>query len=291
MARFRLRVAMLLPALVLAFLPLVATSGSVGAASQLTVDPYEGAAGTQFTIRATGFTAGVTYNVIVTGPSGKETGRGTVKADAQGVVSANYDSTGDSPGSYKVEVIAGAQFARGSFTVTGGGAQCFAATGKCIQGRFRTYWNANGGLEINGYPISDEFQETLEDGRQYTVQYFERVRLEYHPENPAPYDVLLGQFGRILYQADRAVAPKEGYTYFPQTGHNVGGSFISYWYAKGGLEQFGYPISEEFTMRLEDGNLYVVQYFERARFEYHPENTEPYRVLLGQFGRQILDGR
>jgi hypothetical protein len=39
---------------------------------------------------------------------------------------------------------------------------------------------------------------------------------------------------------------------------------------------------------LEDGNVYTVQYFERARFEYHPENAPPYDVLLGQFGRQIL---
>jgi hypothetical protein len=31
-----------------------------------------------------------------------------------------------------------------------------------------------------------------------------------------------------------------------------------------------------------------VQYFERARFEHHPENAPPYDVLLGQFGRSIL---
>jgi hypothetical protein len=34
-----------------------------------------------------------------------------------------------------------------------------------------------------------------------------------------------------------------------------------------------------------------VQYFERARFEYHPENPAPYDILLGQFGRQILGSR
>jgi hypothetical protein len=31
-----------------------------------------------------------------------------------------------------------------------------------------------------------------------------------------------------------------------------------------------------------------VQYFERARFEHHPENSAPNDVLLGQFGRRIL---
>ena len=31
-----------------------------------------------------------------------------------------------------------------------------------------------------------------------------------------------------------------------------------------------------------------MQYFERARFEHHPENQPPYDILLGQFGRRIL---
>jgi hypothetical protein len=56
------------------------------------------------------------------------------------------------------------------------------------------------------------------------------------------------------------------------------------------LAQFGFPVSEEFTERLEDGQQYTVQYFERARFEYHPEYAgTPYEVLLGQFGRAIMD--
>ena len=31
-----------------------------------------------------------------------------------------------------------------------------------------------------------------------------------------------------------------------------------------------------------------MQYFEQVRFEHHPENSPPYDVLLGQFGRRIL---
>lgn len=39
--------------------------------------------------------------------------------------------------------------------------------------------------------------ETLVEGQPpYLVQYFERTRLDYHPANAAPNDVLLGQFGR-----------------------------------------------------------------------------------------------
>ncbi len=180
---------------------------------------------------------------------------------------------------------------------------CFAETGRCIRGRFLDYWLINGGLARNGYPLSEEFRETLEDGREYTVQYFERVRLELHPENQPPYDVLLGHFGRRvlsaayagirdyrLYQRDTApVEPKPGHTYFPETGHNLGGRFLDYWLANGGLAQFGYPLTDERWDRLEDGKGYVTQYFERARFEYHPEYAgTPYEVLLGQFGREIL---
>jgi len=171
-------------------------------------------------------------------------------------------------------------------------AQCFAATGHCLQGRFLTYWQGHGGLAINGYPLGDEFTETLEDGRPYTVQYFERVRLEYHPENANPqYQVLLGQFGRRIHPADPPALPAPGTRYFTETGHNLGGSFQRYWEANGGLAQFGYPLTDEFKEQLADGNTYTVQYFERARFEYHPENSPPYDVLLGQFGRQILGNR
>lgn len=157
---------------------------------------------------------------------------------------------------------------------------CFPETGFCARGRFLDYWQQHGGLARNGYPLSDERQELLADGNTDTVQYFERVRMEYHPENPPPDDVLLGLFGqRVLrqrfdydpigYQATIASAPPvEGQTYFPETGHNLGGGFRDYWQANGGLAQFGYPITEEFEEYLPVvPPRHRVQYFERARLE------------------------
>jgi hypothetical protein len=168
--------------------------------------------------------------------------------------------------------------------------QCSPQTGKCVEGRFLAYWNAHGGLAINGYPLSDERQEKLEDGQYYAVQWFERVRMEYHPENADPqYQVLLGQFGRSIHPADPPAAEQPGATYFAATGHNVAGRFLAYWEQNGGLAQFGYPLSEVFHETLENGQAYDVQYFERARFEYHPENAAPSDVLLGQFGRRLLN--
>ena len=182
--------------------------------------------------------------------------------------------------------------------------RCFAETGKCARGPFLAYWQAHGGLALNGYPLTDERLEVLEHGNTYIEQYFERIRMEYHPENTPPYDVLLGQFGRRVlrdqfgvevarYQAAVTAAqpdPRAGpleQVYFAETSHNVGGNFLAYWRQHGGLAQFGYPLTEVFTQHLAGGS-YQVQYFERARFEAHPENAAPSDVLLGQFGRDIL---
>ena len=133
---------------------------------------------------------------------------------------------------------------------------------------------------------------TLEDNQPYLIQYFERTRLEYHSELAAPYDVQFGQLGRrilagVANAPVAAVAQREGAAFFPETGHNVAADIIAYWAANGALAQFGYPLTEEFTQRLEDGKEYQVQYFERARIERHPNNPDPYKFQLGQFGRTV----
>jgi len=171
---------------------------------------------------------------------------------------------------------------------------CFQETGQCIDEPFLTYWQEHGGLAINGFPLTGAYTERIGD-KPYTVQYFERVRLELHPENPAPFNILLGQFGRNLYLTDpgqpktNGASQKPGARFFAETNHNLGGKFLAYWDATGALAQFGFPISEELLETLEDGKTYTVQYFERARFELHPENPAPYDVLLGQFGRRIIN--
>jgi subtilisin family serine protease len=81
--------------------------------------------------------------------------------------------------------------------------------------------------------------------------------------------------------------------YFPQTGHTLGNAFLRYWQKHGGLELFGFPISEEFTeISPVDGKPYMVQYFERNRFEYHPEHAgTDFEVLLGLLGNDVTRGR
>jgi hypothetical protein len=78
----------------------------------------------------------------------------------------------------------------------------FPETGKTVCGRFLQYWQQNGGLAQQGFPISDEFTEVSDlNGQSYTVQYFERAVFEKHPENAPPFDVLLSQLGTFRFRA------------------------------------------------------------------------------------------
>lgn len=79
--------------------------------------------------------------------------------------------------------------------------RAFSQTGKTVSGAFLDYWNKNGGLAQQGYPISNVMQEVSDlNGKPYQVQYFERAVFEQHPENKPPYDVLLSQLGTFRYK-------------------------------------------------------------------------------------------
>lgn len=174
----------------------------------------------------------------------------------------------------------------------------FPETGFTLSGEFLAFWERNGGLATFGYPLTSAFnEESLTDGRVYRVQYFERQRFELHPENNPPYNVLIGLMsyetlpGEALPPPRAAPVDRAGCTYVEPTGHNVCDRFLTYWQQTGGLTIYGYPISEPYRATLEDGQEHLIQYFERARFEWHPENNRPYDVLLGQLGREVLNAR
>jgi VanW like protein len=170
------------------------------------------------------------------------------------------------------------------------------ATGHNIGRAIKRFYETHGGLTIFGLPLTELIEQ---DGMQ--VQYFERARFELHPELPAPHYVSLTLVGSLLTKdrADAAFRPvsaeagPSARTIFPATGHTLGGAFSEFWLRNGQLPVFGYPISEEFSeVNASDGKPYLVQYFERARFEYHPEYAgTPYEVLLGQLGDEYARAR
>ena len=162
-----------------------------------------------------------------------------------------------------------------------------------LRGTFLRYWTTHGGLAIFGYPLTEEFQEANPaDGKTYTVQYFERNRFELHPEFAGtPAEVLLGLLGvertqGRTFPVGAPIAADATHRWFPEVQHSLSGSFLQYWTAHGGLALFGYPISEPFEeVNPTDGKIYTVQYFERNRFEAHPEYAgTPAEVLLGLLG-------
>lgn len=165
-------------------------------------------------------------------------------------------------------------------------------TGFKPSGTFAPYWQNKGGLELFGYPISGErLEKSPTDGKTYIVQWFERARMEYHPEYAGTdYEILLGLLGSQVAgnRAFPRIAPPPGVEAVctEQTGHCVSGRFLERW-RKLGVAIIGLPLSDQFEERGTDGKLYTVQYFERARMEYHPENRQPFDVLLGLLGRHL----
>ncbi len=175
----------------------------------------------------------------------------------------------------------------------------FPETGYSVGYSFLRYWLANGGDRIFGYPLTND---TVDGPSMQVVQYFERTRFESHPEaTGGPGVVQLSNVGRIVTagRTDPPFFPQPlvptgpTRTYFVQTQHVISGSFKQFWERYGGVAVFGYPISEEaIEPSPTDGQVYTVQYFERARMEYHPEVGDTVNsIVLGQLGRQILQGQ
>jgi hypothetical protein len=170
----------------------------------------------------------------------------------------------------------------------------YPQTGHNVGMQIKQYFDANGGLDIFGLPLTELFV----DGSGRQVQYFERARFELNPAAPPNQRLGLTRLGAILTEgrsepafAWLAASPDPARDFFPQSGHSLGGAFRWFWQTHNGLGGFGYPISEEFQeWNPTAGKVYLVQYFERARFEYHPENAgTPYEVLLSPLGRQLLE--
>jgi hypothetical protein len=186
------------------------------------------------------------------------------------------------------------------------GGRFYPATGHTLAPQFLNFFDHHGDVPLFGYPIGEAH---MEGG--YLVQWTERQRLEWHPENSGTqYEVLLGLLGQELthgldgprfsiqhaegsgqqtldnrQSAAHCSPPSANCVFFPETGQSVAEPFLSYWRDNGGLEIFGYPISTLFT----DDHGLQVQWFQRTRIEYHPELSTEKAVLLGHLGYEALD--
>jgi hypothetical protein len=187
---------------------------------------------------------------------------------------------------------------------------CFQQVPDCISGRFAQYWQDNGGLAVFGLPLSAAAKQRTGEGPvTYLVQFFERARFELHPKEPKPYDVLLSRLGVDSLAAqgrDWQTFPKGDPAaphHFAETGHAIAPQFWGFWSTNGlefdgnkraksfneSLALFGMPVSEPQMEPSSDGKMYLTQWYERARFEHHPENAGTrYEVLLGLLGADLV---
>lgn len=167
----------------------------------------------------------------------------------------------------------------------GGQSVYFDETGHNVRHGFLKYFNARGGLAAFGLPLTEEF---VEGGR--TVQYFERARFEYHPELAGtPYETQLGLLNDALtaprrpFAGDTPFPNVPQHRYFPETGHSVHFGFLQFWETQGGLDRFGYPISQEVV---EHGR--IVQHFQRARLEWDPAAPPGQQVQIANVGSEYM---
>ena len=164
----------------------------------------------------------------------------------------------------------------------------FDQTGHNVRHGFLKYFNENGGHTTFGLPLTEEFVE-----RGWTVQYFERARMEFHPEHVGTrYEVQLGLINDELtatrrpFAGDAPFPSVPQHRFFPETGHSVHFAFLKFWETRGALDRFGFPLSQEVN---ENGR--TVQHFQRARLEWVPEAPEGQRVQLAAVGTELLRAR
>lgn len=161
-------------------------------------------------------------------------------------------------------------------------AEFFPETGHHVRGDFlHFYRNVRDPGLVFGYPITEQI--TSKDGK--IVQYFQRARFELRAELPENQRVQLTAVGQTLYRSTNELTfdNLSGCEFFP-TGFSVCLAFLDFYKANGGVSQFGNPIS---PFELHD-NL-IVQYFERARFEWRADRPEGQRVVLSDLGRLYFD--
>ncbi|RPI94126.1 MAG: hypothetical protein EHM40_07640 [Chloroflexi bacterium] len=160
--------------------------------------------------------------------------------------------------------------------------QFFPETGHNIKGDFlRFYTSVRDPKMIFGYPITEQIASR--DGK--TVQYFQRARFELRADLPESQRVQLTPLGQATYQAREQLPLNDsaGCEMF-STGFTVCFAFLDFFNANGGTAQFGNPISPfEFHENL------IVQYFEKARFEWRADRPEGQRVVLTDLGRLYFD--
>ncbi len=123
-----------------------------------------------------------------------------------------------------------------------------------------------------------------------------RVRVAALGGRPAVYIILLVALGISLLPVAFAPQDVPRTRFFRETGFRVEGRFLDAWESAGTYQDSiainGFPISDAHDeVNPTDGKTYQVQWFQRARYEAHPEKTPPDDVQFGLLGVEATQGR
>ncbi|MGB0388456.1 MAG: hypothetical protein ACPGWR_26860 [Ardenticatenaceae bacterium] len=166
-----------------------------------------------------------------------------------------------------------------------------APTGYAVSGEWLEFFRGNGDVDYIGYPRSPVMVDPL-NGKQ-CVQYFQRIVLEWHPENEPAFRLQRRLLAQDLID-EPAETPSEAeepnsedYWYFPKGpngfGHAVSNivtaadgteiniGFKEYFDTHGKENAFGYPMAPPKRQVAADGSEQWTQRFQAAVFEYHPQ--------------------
>ena len=183
----------------------------------------------------------------------------------------------------------------------------------CLTGDIQKFWQTNNGMQLFGVPIDNESAHRYIH-EAYHIQNFERARIEYRFGQRKPYNFQLGLIGTEwldrykselspLLPTDEASlqGTHSSCVALPNAQYTVCGVFRTFYQSHGlqfdtlafftnaeNLALLGLPLTP--AMRwTRNGQMYIVQLFERARLEYHPENSSNNRVMLGRINAEIRE--
>jgi len=165
--------------------------------------------------------------------------------------------------------------------------QYFPETGHFVNGEIlKEFRKASDPIAVYGFPLTDTFSRP---GDTLQYQYFERALFILDPNNTQGTQVRRLPIGKILYPNDSTPSYNPistGCLVFPESGlrYPVCFAFLDFFKSHGGVSQFGYPISN-----FEHREGIIVQYFQHARFEWHPELPSGNRVLLTDLGDKYFE--
>lgn len=155
-------------------------------------------------------------------------------------------------------------------------------TAIAVDSLFQGFYDRMGGAEVFGEPLTARYEL---DGRQ--VQLFENFLLEHWPEHSGTdYEVQPGLLG-VKVSGNRYFGQTQPFRdssqiiYVPETRQSLRLGFLSFWRDRGGVNLFGYPVSEEVV---DDG--ITAQWFQRGKLTYDADRTP--EIQIADLGRTWL---